>query len=141
MGGLPVKMEAQVNMLHFFAQLQKKIELDLKTNTTQNHQKIKLYGNLTTKDLKIPHSSRQVVGGEAEMGRKAQDEVQSGEVAELVVPHSLVEDKNQEGYLGGQGSQPQARTPEKELNKMEITNLSDADFKSLAVRLLYSSIF
>ena len=62
-------------MLHFFAQLQKKIELDLKTNTTQNHQKIKLYGNLTTKDLKIPHSSRQVVGGEAEMGRKAQDEV------------------------------------------------------------------
>ena len=28
------------------------------------------------------------------------------------------------------------KTPEKELNKMEITNLSDADFKTLVIRML-----
>ena len=28
------------------------------------------------------------------------------------------------------------KTPEKELNKMEINNLSDADFKTLAIRML-----
>ena len=30
-------------------------------------------------------------------------------LAEQVVPHSHVVDKNQEGYLGSEGSQPQAR--------------------------------
>ena len=30
----------------------------------------------------------------------------------------------------------QNKTPEKELNKMEITNLSDADFKTLVIRML-----
>ena len=34
------------------------------------------------------------------------------------------------------GSQDQFQTPEKELNKMEITNLSDAEFKALVVRML-----
>ena len=28
------------------------------------------------------------------------------------------------------------KTPEKELNKMEISNLSDADFKTLFIRIL-----
>ena len=30
----------------------------------------------------------------------------------------------------------QNKTPEKELNKMKITNLSDAEFKTLVVRML-----
>ena len=30
----------------------------------------------------------------------------------------------------------QIKTPEKELNKMEINNLSDAEFKTLVVRML-----
>ena len=30
----------------------------------------------------------------------------------------------------------QCKTPEKELNKMEISNLSDAEFKTLAIRML-----
>ena len=30
----------------------------------------------------------------------------------------------------------QNKTPEKELNKMEITNLSDAEFKTLVIRML-----
>ena len=30
----------------------------------------------------------------------------------------------------------QIKTPQKELNKMEISNLSDADFKTLAIRML-----
>ena len=35
-----------------------KLQLQYKTNVTKNHQKIKLYGSLTTKELKKPHSSR-----------------------------------------------------------------------------------
>ena len=59
-------MEVQVNMLRSPPwETQKEIQLDLKTNNTQNWQKTKLYGNLTTEDLKKPHSSRQV--GRAEM--------------------------------------------------------------------------
>ena len=55
-------------MLRFLVQPQKKkLQLDLKTNDTQNHQKIELYGSPTTKDLKKPHSSRQV-GGEEKRG-------------------------------------------------------------------------
>ena len=30
----------------------------------------------------------------------------------------------------------QMKTPEKELNKMEISNLSDAEFKTLVIRML-----
>ena len=30
----------------------------------------------------------------------------------------------------------QNKTPEKELNKMEISNLSDAEFKALVIRML-----
>ena len=30
----------------------------------------------------------------------------------------------------------QNKTPEKELNKMEISNLSDAEFKTLGIRML-----
>ena len=30
----------------------------------------------------------------------------------------------------------QNKTPEKELNKMEISNLSDAEFKTLVIRIL-----
>ena len=29
-----------------------------------------------------------------------------------------------------------SKTPEKELNKMEISNLSDAEFKTLVIRML-----
>ena len=40
-----------------------------RTNNTQNHQKIEIYGSQTTKDLKKPHSSRQIGGVElTEMG-------------------------------------------------------------------------
>ena len=35
-------------------------------NNTQNCQKIKLYGSLTTKDLKKPNSSKQVGGAETQ---------------------------------------------------------------------------
>ena len=42
----------------------------LKTKNKQNCQKIKLYGSLTTKELKKKHSSRLVRG--AEMGSQAE---------------------------------------------------------------------
>ena len=35
-----------------------------------------------------------------------------------------------------QRSMAQMKTPEKELNKMEINNLSDAEFKTLVIRML-----
>ena len=85
------------------------LELDLKTNNTQNHQKIELYGSLTTKDLKKPHSSRRVGGAEMWRGaERCRHEVWRGEVVavEQAVPHSCVVDKNQEGYLGA--GKPQA---------------------------------
>ena len=66
---LLVKMETWVNMLHLLTQLQKKLQPDLKTNTTQSRQKIELHGSPATKDLKKPHSSRWVE--EAEMQRGA----------------------------------------------------------------------
>ena len=99
-------MEVQVNMLCFLAQLQKKLHLDYKTNITQNHQKIKLYGSLTTKDLKKLHSSRQV--GRVETWREVESH---GEVVEWAVPHSHVVDKNWEGYSGVKDDSPQTRTP------------------------------
>ena len=43
---------------------------NLKTNNNENCQKIKLYGSLTTKELKKKHSSRPVGG--AEMGSWAE---------------------------------------------------------------------
>ena len=52
-------------MLRLLTQLQQKLQVGYKTNITQIHQKIELYGSPTTKDLKKPHSSRRV--GEAEM--------------------------------------------------------------------------
>ena len=51
-------------MLCLLTQLQKKLQLDYKTDTTQNCQKIELYGSLTAKDLKKPHLSRWVGGAE-----------------------------------------------------------------------------
>ena len=45
-------------------QPQKELQLDLKTNNTQNCHKIELYVSPRTKDLKKPHSSRWI--GEAE---------------------------------------------------------------------------
>ena len=44
-------------MLLLLTQLQKILQLDHKTNITQDHQKI---GNLTTKDIKKLHLCRQV---------------------------------------------------------------------------------
>ena len=34
----------------------------------------------------------------------------------------------------------QSKTPEKELNEMEIRNLSDAEFKTLVIRMLKNSL-
>ena len=41
-----------------------KLQLNYRTNITQKCQEIELYGSMTTKELKKPHSSRQV--GDAE---------------------------------------------------------------------------
>ena len=92
--------------VHLLTQLQKKrLQLNHKTNITQNHQKIKLYESLTSMDLKKPHSSRWVGG--AEMWRQAEthrDTVWCREAVEQVAPHSHVVDKNWEEYLGSEGS-------------------------------------
>ena len=61
-------MEAYTLLI--FAQVQKKLQLDYKTNIMRNHQKIKLYGSPKRKDLKKPHSSTQGEG--AEMQRYTQ---------------------------------------------------------------------
>ena len=61
-------MEAQVNTLRFLVQPQKESQLDLKTNNTQNRQKIQLYGSMTTKDLKRPHSLRWAGGAGTRYG-------------------------------------------------------------------------
>ena len=58
-------------------QQQKELQLDLKTNKTQNYQEIKLNGSPTTKDLKKPCLSRQV--GEAEMRRDTERQQQNGQ--------------------------------------------------------------
>ena len=59
-------MEAWVDMLHLLMQLQRELQPFLKTNNNQNCQKIELYGNLTSKDLKKPLSSRRVGGVESQ---------------------------------------------------------------------------
>ena len=99
-------------MFGLFVQPQRELQLNLKTKNTQNFQKIKLYGSPTTKSLKKPHSSRQVGGVEIEMGREAKRCSVAREVAAAqVVPHSCVVDKNWEGYLGNEQSQPQTSQP------------------------------
>ena len=49
---------------------------NLKTKNNQNCQKIELYGSLTTKELKMYHSSRLV--GVAKMGSWAREDVGQG---------------------------------------------------------------
>ena len=61
----------------------RRITANLKTKNTQNCQKFKLYGSLTTKDLKKPYSSRRVRGAEA--GSWSEEDVSgSGETAVVV---------------------------------------------------------
>ena len=99
-------------MLCLFTQLQKKLQLDYKTNVTQNHQKIKLHRSLTTKNLKKPHSFRQV--GRAEMWRGTERcgaAKWCGEAVEQVVPHSRVVDKNWKGCFRNKRSQAQTLQP------------------------------
>ena len=98
-------------MLCLLVQPQKELQLDLKTNNTQNHQKIELYGSPTTKDLEVIFIQMGRRGRNAEMGREAQrcSVTQRGGGSGKEVPHSRVVDKNQEVYLGGEQSQPQAR--------------------------------
>ena len=87
-------------MLHLLAQLHKKLQLDYKTNITENGQKIELYESPTSKDFKKPLVSRQVGG--SEMWRWME---RYGEVIEQALPHSHVVDKNWKGYLGSEQSQ------------------------------------
>ena len=54
----------------------RELQLNLKTNDTQNCQKMELYGSPTTKDLKKPHSSGQV--GEAGMQAKRRSVTERG---------------------------------------------------------------
>ena len=87
------------------------------TNRLQNEyypesQKIELYRPLTTKVLKKPHLSRQVGGtgmwtyGDTWRGGEAQRGAETWNV-----PYPHVVDKNWEGYLGSEGTQPQTRPP------------------------------
>ena len=71
-------------MLHLHTELQQKLQLDCKTNITQIHQKIKLHGSLTIKDLRMPHSSREVQGMETQ--RRGEAQRSDG----WAVPHSHV---------------------------------------------------
>ena len=57
-------------MLFLHGQLQQKLQLVYKTNITQIHQKIQLYGSQITKDLKQPHLSRLVGGAETQWHRE-----------------------------------------------------------------------
>ena len=47
-------------------QPQKEKQLNLKPKNTQNCQKVKLHGSLTTEDLKKPHSDTQVGGADTQ---------------------------------------------------------------------------
>ena len=99
-------MEAYLDMLHFLMQPQTELQRNPKTNNTQTCQKIELYGSLTTKDLKKPHSSRRVGGEEMRSWGgvvRRHSVVQTGSGSgRKAVPHSRVVDKNQEGHLGSQ---------------------------------------
>ena len=83
-----IKMEVWVNTLCFLQQLQQKVQLDYKTNITQIRQKIKLYGSLTTKNLKKPHLSRRVGWVEMRIGTERGMERQRG-----------VETRNRQSYI------------------------------------------
>ena len=79
----------------------KESQLNLKTNKTQNCQKIELYGSPTTKDLKKPNPSRWVGGVDTQRRhRETRRCGVGGEAATVVVewahmvPHSCVVDKN-----------------------------------------------
>ena len=52
----------------------RRITTNLKTKNNQNHQKIKLHGNPTTKELKKKHSSRLVE--EEEVGSQGKEDTQ-----------------------------------------------------------------
>ena len=84
----------------------RRITGNLKTKYNQNCQKTRPYGSLTTNDLKKKYS----LGGQE--GQKWGAEAERTHVAavvrpaELGVPHSH---KNQEGHLGSETCQPQAR--------------------------------
>ena len=54
----------------------RRILTNLKTKNNQSCQKIKLYGSLTTKELKKKHSSRLV--GRGEMGSQGREDMQQG---------------------------------------------------------------
>ena len=96
-------------MLHLLVQPQKKLKPDLKTNNTQNCQKIELYESWTIKDLKKPHSSRHAGGESREDSQRCGMVGEAVVVVEQMVPHLHVVDKSQEGYLGCKQSQQQAR--------------------------------
>ena len=55
----------------------KRTTTNLKTKNNQNCQKVKLPGNVTTKELKKKHSSRPIGG--AEMGSQGRGYMQQGE--------------------------------------------------------------
>ena len=75
-------MGAQVNMARLLAQPQQTLQLDYRTAVTQNHQKIKLYGSPTTKELKKSHSSRQVGGAETGDTRRDAEMRKGGPIPE-----------------------------------------------------------
>ena len=85
-------------MACLLAQPQQNLHLNHKITITPNHQKIKVYGSSTTKELKKTYSFRHVGGAETQRCEMEQ-----------VVPHPRVVDKNQEGYLRSERSQPHIR--------------------------------
>ena len=94
--------------------IQQKLQLDYKTSITQIHQKIELYGSLTTKDLQKPYPSRQVGGVEMQRGVEShRDTKWHWELPRhgMCRPTSTLVDKNQEGHLRIKGPQPQTRPP------------------------------
>ena len=97
-------------MLCNLVQPQKELQLDMKTNNNQNHQKIKLYGSLTPKDLKKAHSFRWVGGVESQrLVEKRGDVLWCREVVAVKHwSHIQVGWKNQEGYVGIKQSELQA---------------------------------
>ena len=100
-----------MTMACLLGQPQPKLQLDYKTTTTQIHQKIKLYGSLTTRELKKPHSSRRL--GEVEMQRHAGGATEVGRRGDMgwAVPHPHVVGKDREGNLRIEGTQPHTRPP------------------------------
>ena len=75
-------------MLSLLAQLQKKLQLDYKTNITQKE---------PSENLAVWKSNNQGFKEATyiQPGRRDRDTERGGEVAEWVVPHSQVVDKNQ----------------------------------------------